>query len=74
MQRIERRLQDTRAVCSSCAGLTETDPIECISLDCPWLFARKKVERKMDFAIHLRELVSQIEDGIFSADSESDML
>jgi len=61
IQRVEKRLQDTHSICVSCTGSASTEPIECMSLDCPWLFARKKAEDKADFAVYLREVISELE-------------
>lgn len=56
IQRNEMRLQGTHRVCASCCNTSLTDPVHCESLDCPWLYARKKAERKTEFLAGLRGL------------------
>jgi len=62
IQRIEKRLQETHSVCASCTGSANAEAIECMSLDCPWLFARKKAEDKSEFALYLHDMISGMED------------
>lgn len=68
MRRIEHRLQDTHSICTSCTGSTSTETVECISLDCAWLFARKKVEGKTEFVSYLLELIGEIDTVIADED------
>jgi DNA polymerase zeta len=64
IRRAEGRLQATHTACTSCTSSVNVETIECVSLDCPWLFARKKAEVKVDLVTHLRELLSEMEDLI----------
>jgi DNA polymerase zeta len=71
IQRIEKRLQETHSVCASCTGSANAEAIECMSLDCPWLFARKKAEDKSEFALYLHDMISGMED-LTTVDGEDD--
>jgi DNA polymerase zeta len=37
------------------------EPIECINIDCPWLFDRKKAERKAEFLEGLEGIMEDLE-------------
>lgn len=45
----ESRLKSTHLVCVSCTGIAPGEPIECESIDCAWLYARKKAEATAEF-------------------------
>ncbi|KAJ7038190.1 hypothetical protein C8F04DRAFT_371528 [Mycena alexandri] len=45
----ERRLLDTHRICASCTRTAPTEPVQCESLDCSWLYARTRAEDKLDF-------------------------
>ncbi|KAG1864196.1 hypothetical protein DFJ58DRAFT_680547 [Suillus subalutaceus] len=57
----EARLLDAQRVCSSCASTANAEPIECINIDCPWLFDRKKAERRAEFLEGLQEILEDLE-------------
>ncbi|KAI0689616.1 hypothetical protein BC835DRAFT_1368378 [Cytidiella melzeri] len=46
VHRTEDRLKNVHLICVSCSGVASGEPIECESLDCPWLYERKKMENK----------------------------
>jgi DNA polymerase zeta len=60
----ENRLISTQRVCESCTRSAPSEPIKCESVDCAWLFERKKAERKAETIVVLQELVDSIEPGI----------
>ncbi|KAL0951176.1 hypothetical protein HGRIS_007907 [Hohenbuehelia grisea] len=69
----EQRLTDVNRVCASCTGSAPLDAIECESLDCPWLYERKKAERRGEFLEVLQLLVQELEAGIdFDAANTAD--
>ncbi|KAJ7492610.1 hypothetical protein FB451DRAFT_1022509 [Mycena latifolia] len=55
----EKRLLDIHRTCASCAQMPLAEPVKCESLDCAWLYARTKADRKLDFLITLRSLLSE---------------
>jgi len=57
----ETRLLNTQRICESCTGSAPSEPIRCESVDCAWLFERKKAERKVETLVFLRELVNSVE-------------
>lgn len=61
VKKLERRLQDSYRVCSSCSGAAMSEQIECMSTDCPWLYSRKKAEDKTDQVERLQELIKELE-------------
>jgi len=40
-----------------------SEQIECMSIDCPWLYSRKKAEDKVDQVVRLQELIQELELG-----------
>jgi len=57
----ETRLMNTQRICESCTGSAPSEPIKCESVDCAWLFERKKAERRAEALGILRELLNNIE-------------
>ncbi|KAJ3575642.1 hypothetical protein NP233_g970 [Leucocoprinus birnbaumii] len=57
----EHRLLTAHKVCASCAGITPGEPVECISLDCPWLYTRKKAEARTEAVETMEILVDELE-------------
>lgn len=57
----ENRLLDVQQICAACTKTTASEPIECESIDCAWLFERKKAERKAEFLVLLQELIEEVE-------------
>ena len=63
-RKLEKRLVGAYQICASCTATAPGEPIECESLDCPWLYERKKAEFKV-------ETVSALEECILDVTSES---
>ncbi|KAI9063064.1 hypothetical protein FKP32DRAFT_1593035 [Trametes sanguinea] len=61
MQSTESRLKDVHSVCNSCSGVAPAEPVQCESLDCPWLYERKKLETKTDALTTVHELIEEVE-------------
>jgi DNA polymerase zeta len=59
-RRLEKRLIGAHRVCSSCTASAPCEPIECESLDCPWLYERKKAEFKVESVSTLEECILDI--------------
>lgn len=59
----EQRLQTVHNVCTMCTRSEPLEPVSCISLDCPWLFQRKKVEQQAEDIELLQELIHSLELG-----------
>lgn len=57
----ERRLLDTHKVCATCTANALAEPIECVNIDCPWLYERNKAERKTDFLEGLQAVVEDLD-------------
>ncbi|KAI0003668.1 hypothetical protein BJV74DRAFT_876040 [Russula compacta] len=59
----ENRLQTVHNVCTMCTRSEPLEPVSCISLDCPWLFQRKKAEQQAEDIELLQELIQSLELG-----------
>jgi len=42
----EERMTNAHAICASCSNISLAEPVECESLDCPWLYERKKADNR----------------------------
>lgn len=59
----ENRIQTVHDVCTMCTRSEPLEPVKCVSLDCPWLFQRKKVERQAEDIEQLQQLILTLELG-----------
>ena len=59
----EKRLQAVHDVCTACTRSEPLEPVRCVSLDCPWLFQRKKVEKQAEDIEILQELIKGMDMG-----------
>ncbi|OBZ79777.1 DNA polymerase zeta catalytic subunit [Grifola frondosa] len=71
MKVTEDRLRDVQMVCGSCCGTAPAEPVKCESLDCPWLFERKKAESKADALVAVEALVEEVENEWCSDDNST---
>ncbi|KIP11956.1 hypothetical protein PHLGIDRAFT_510248 [Phlebiopsis gigantea 11061_1 CR5-6] len=60
VHRTEHRLQNVHGICVSCSGIPSTEPVRCESLDCPWLYERKKLENKAENLNAVQDLVEEL--------------
>lgn len=60
----QKRLANAHRICGTCTGSEPTEPIKCESLDCPWLFSRKRAENKAEFLEAVQELLDDLDHGI----------
>jgi DNA polymerase zeta len=60
----EQRMLNTQKVCVSCTGIASSEPVECESLDCPWLYARKRAEHKLDVIEMMDILVDELNSNL----------
>ncbi|RPD62939.1 hypothetical protein L227DRAFT_584639 [Lentinus tigrinus ALCF2SS1-6] len=66
MQQTEARLKDVHLVCGACCKTAPAEPVECESLDCPWMYERKKIESKAEALTTIHDLIEEIEDEWYS--------
>ena len=57
----ERRLKGVHLICGSCSGDVPGEPTECESLDCPWLFERRKIAAKAEALTAIYDLLDEME-------------
>lgn len=69
----EQKLSNTLRVCGTCTGTNLEDAAQCQSLDCSWLFARKKAEARTEFLKILHELVQELVDENAAPKEEEQM-
>ena len=62
VQKTEAQLKDVHLVCGSCCGTAPAELVQCESLDCPWMYERKKLESKAEAATTIQELIEDMED------------
>ncbi|KXN90017.1 DNA polymerase zeta catalytic subunit [Leucoagaricus sp. SymC.cos] len=56
----DRRMLTVHNVCASCAATAPGEPVKCISLDCPWLYARKRAEDRMELVETIDIIVEEL--------------
>jgi DNA polymerase zeta len=56
----EQRLLTSQRICASCTGSGPSDTIECQSIDCSWLFERKRAEGRAEFLVALQASVNEM--------------
>jgi DNA polymerase zeta len=59
----EQRVLTAHQVCATCAGTAPGEPVECVSLDCPWLYARKKAEDRVEMVETMDIIVDELDRG-----------
>ncbi|KAI0732391.1 hypothetical protein C8Q72DRAFT_874307 [Fomitopsis betulina] len=59
----ENKLRDVQTICSSCCGIPAAEPVRCQSVDCPWLYERKKVENKVEALDAVAEMVAELQEA-----------
>ena len=59
----EKRLQTVHDVCTACTRSEPLEPVRCTSLDCPWFFQRKKVEKQAEDIEILQEWIQGMDMG-----------
>lgn len=64
IQANQKRLANAHRICGACTGSEPTEPIKCESLDCPWLFSRKRAENKGELLVALQELLDSVDYNI----------
>lgn len=60
----EMRLVDAQRVCATCTGIGPGRPIACESIDCPWLYARKKGENSQHAFEAIKGTLMDFDDGL----------
>nr|VWO96738.1 DNA polymerase (EC [Ganoderma boninense] len=58
--------------CLICGMFTPDEVVQCESLDCPWMYERKKLESKADALTTIHDLIEEMENGWTVEDSGSD--
>lgn len=61
IQANQKRLANAHRICGTCTGSEPTEPIKCESLDCPWLFSRKRAENKEELLVALQDLLDNMD-------------
>lgn len=61
--KFERRTLTAHEVCVTCTGIAPSEPVECESLDCSWLYARKRAEHKLEVIDTIAILVEELDSG-----------
>ena len=61
-QKTETQLKDVHLVCNTCCGTASAEPVRCESLDCPWMYERKKIEGRTEALTTIQDLIDEMED------------
>lgn len=55
---------NAQRICTTCTGSRPGELIKCESLDCPWLYSRKRAESKRGFLDGVEALLDSLNDGV----------
>ncbi|KAI0078881.1 hypothetical protein K474DRAFT_778270 [Panus rudis PR-1116 ss-1] len=69
---VETRMKNLQTICTSCASTPAAEAIHCESLDCPWLFARKKAEHKLEELESIEDFIEEVQDAARSDVSDGE--
>ncbi|CDZ96255.1 DNA polymerase zeta, catalytic subunit [Phaffia rhodozyma] len=61
-QQAETRLTSTQLICSSCSSTLASERIDCISLDCPIMYERVKLNRRVNGLAGVGEFIKGLEE------------
>ncbi|KAG8872386.1 DNA polymerase zeta [Tulasnella sp. 331] len=56
----QKRLVGVQQMCASCSAVPQVEEIECVSLDCPWMFERHKAMREVKALEGVPKLVDDL--------------
>ncbi|KAI0793498.1 hypothetical protein C8Q75DRAFT_565280 [Abortiporus biennis] len=59
----EEGMVNAHKICSSCSSTPLAERIRCQSIDCPWLYERKKLENRAESLDVVEDLLQEIEEG-----------
>ncbi|KAL1679814.1 hypothetical protein EV122DRAFT_276721 [Schizophyllum commune] len=65
----ELRSMQIQTICASCSKTPQAESIACESLDCPWMYARKRADGKAEFLAALRHALNAVQE-----DNDKDVL
>ena len=71
LSRTERRLAEAQLVCTSCAETPAAEPVRCESLDCPWMYERRKWEHRAEPLQLIRDVIDDLEADVYEEESGS---
>ncbi|KAG8995718.1 DNA polymerase zeta [Tulasnella sp. JGI-2019a] len=57
----QKRLVDVQRICASCSAIPQFEEVECVSLDCAWMFERHKAMREVKALEGIPKLVGELE-------------
>lgn len=72
VHRTEGRLKKVHSLCASCSGIMLSEPVCCESLDCPWLYVRKKLDNKAENLDSVFDYIAEVEAGPDEESESSD--
>ena len=61
VRKTDPQMKDVQLVCSTCCNVTTGEPVECESLDCPWLYERMKIRGKAEALTTIYDLLDDLE-------------
>ncbi|KAF9015170.1 hypothetical protein BDQ17DRAFT_1403881 [Cyathus striatus] len=65
----ERRFRSAHQICVSCSGMVAGETVQCDSIDCPWLYARKRAERDIEAAAFMKDIIEDMEIECYEMES-----
>ena len=66
----EQKLKNVQSICADCSSVPLAEPISCESLDCPWLYERKKIQHRIDSLQLVTDIIDDLQVDIYEAQME----
>ncbi|KNZ79546.1 DNA polymerase zeta catalytic subunit [Termitomyces sp. J132] len=66
LQANEQRIKAAHQICATCCSSVTTEPILCESLDCPWMYSRKRAQNKKNFLKIVKEIIEDLSEHVDS--------
>ncbi|KAG6890397.1 hypothetical protein C0995_008751 [Termitomyces sp. Mi166 len=66
VQANEQRIKAAHQICATCCSSVATEPILCESLDCPWMYSRKRAQNKKNFLDIIEEIIEDLSENVDS--------
>lgn len=60
----EQRIKVAQQICATCCGTMVTEPVLCESLDCPWMYSRKRERNNKNFLEIVEDIIEDLSDNV----------
>ncbi|KAG6851054.1 hypothetical protein H0H93_002946 [Arthromyces matolae] len=73
VQASEKRIKNAHQICATCCNSAPNEPIYCESLDCSWMFSRKREQNKNGFLEIVKEVIDDLCENVDSNEDDEEV-